>query len=70
MQAACDPAVARYADFGVTGTNAQVAFELQGSVNAFIAWQRASPLPLIGVVLAGAGQIALRRGCNPPPAGC
>src|SRR5215813_2014802 len=55
-------------DVDISGINAQVAFEIQGSVTAFVAWQRAWPPPLIDALLAAAEQIALRRGASPPPA--
>ncbi len=52
----------------VSGIDAQVAFEIQGSVTAFIAWQLAWPPPVIDALLAKAEQIAAGRGWNPPPA--
>jgi len=55
-------------DVDISGINAQVAFEIQGSVTAFIVWQRGWPPPLIDALLAAAEQLALRRGASPPPA--
>jgi len=55
-------------DVDVGGINARVAFEIQGSVTAFIASQRGWPPPLIDAILGYAEQTAAGRGWNPPPA--
>jgi hypothetical protein len=52
----------------ISGINAKVAFEIHGSVTAFIAWQFGWPPPLIDALLAAAEQLASSRGWIPPPA--